>query len=142
VIFSARLWALLALLAGLSGCSSTPAEPPAETGASEALKSYYDGLIYQDWQQAYLVLHPDNQKRWALQEFTRLAQAYRSSLGFEPEELHLQSCEEKGSEAIAHVVLTGHNASKELRYKDAVVLRRGADGWRVVLPVTFGRKVR
>jgi hypothetical protein len=142
VIFSARLWAFLALLAGVCGCSPTPAESPAGTGASEALKSYYEGLIRQDWQQAYRVLDPDNQKRWALQEFTRLAQAYRSSLGFEPEELHLQSCEEKGSEAIAHVILTGHNAVKEIRYKDAVVLRHGADGWRVVLPATFGRKAR
>jgi hypothetical protein len=141
VIFSARLWTLLALLAGLSGCNSTPAEPPAGTGASEAVKSYYEGLIRQDWQQAYLVLHPDNQKRLSSQEFTLLAQAYRSSLGFEPDELHVQSCDEKGSEALAHVVLTGHNASKEMRYKDAIALRHGADGWRVVLPATFGRKV-
>jgi hypothetical protein len=142
VIVSARIWALLALLAGLSGCGPTPAESLAGTGASEALKSYFESLIRQDWQQAYHVLDPDNQKRWAFQEFTRLGQAYRSNLGFDPEELHVSSCEEKGSEALAHVVLTGHNAAKEMRYKDAVVLRHGADGWRVVLPATFGRKAR
>jgi hypothetical protein len=71
-----------------------------------------------------------------------LAQAYRRNLGFEPEELHVQSCEEKGTEAIAHVVLTGRNGSHQRRYKDAVVLRPSADGWKILLPIYFGGNVR
>jgi hypothetical protein len=96
-------------------------------------------LVRQDWQQAHVALHPDSKKRLTLEEFTRLAQAYRRNIGFDPEELRVQSCEEKGAEAIARVVLTGRNASRLRRYKDAVVLRQSADGWRVILPAAFGR---
>jgi hypothetical protein len=98
--------------------------------------------VRQDWQQAYDALHPDNKARLTLEGFTRLAQAYRHNLGFNPEELHVQSCEEKEAEAIAHVVWTGQSASKQRRYKDAVVLRQSAGGWKVILPDTFGRILR
>ncbi len=136
-----RRWAWVILLAVLLGCSRTPA-PPNDTGAKEAVRSFYDGLVQQNWQQAYIALDPDSKQRMTLPEFTRLAQAYRGNLGFNPEELHVQSCEEKGTEAIAHVVLTGRNESHLRRYKDALVIRQTVEGWRVVLPATFGRNGR
>ncbi|HEY7328952.1 MAG TPA: hypothetical protein VH592_15015 [Gemmataceae bacterium] len=136
-----RSWTWGVVLVVLSGCGGTP-EAHNGTGAREAVRDYYEGLIRQDWQQAYTALHHESKKRWTLDAFTRLAQAYRRNLGFEPEELHVQSCEEKGTEAVAHVVLTGRNASQQRRYKDAVALRTSADGWKILLPVTFGRNAR
>jgi len=53
----------------------------------------------------------------------QLVQSFWASLGFEPDTIYIQACQEHGSEAIAHVVLTG----------------RGADGWRIVLLPTFGK---
>jgi hypothetical protein len=125
-------------VAFLPGCGRTPA-PPVGTGAKEAVRDYYAGLLRQDWRQMYGGLHPESQKRLTLEEFTQLAQAYRRSLGFYPEELHVQTCDEKGAEAMAHVVLTGHQASRTRRYRDAVALRQNNDGWRVILPANFGR---
>ena len=78
----------------------------------------------QDWQRAYGALHPDSQKGLTAREFTRLAETYRFNLGFNPEVLHVQSCAEQGTEAVAHVVLSGPGAAKQRRYKDAVVLRK------------------
>jgi hypothetical protein len=112
------------------------------TGAKEKVREFYEGLVRQEWQQAYATLHPESQSHLSVEEFTLLAQTYRSSLGFEPEELHVQSCAEKEAEAIAHVVLTGHIESRQRRYKDAVVLRRSDDGWRITLQDHFGRIAR
>jgi hypothetical protein len=69
-----------------------------------------------------------------------LAQSYRNGLGFEPEAIHIQTCEERGTEAIAHIVLTGQAATEEHHYKDAVALRQNGEGWRVLLPPNFGRR--
>lgn len=138
MLVSRRRWTGIILLSVLGGCSRTPAPPPG-TGAREAVQDFYEGLMRQDWQQAYTTLHPESKKRLTRENFTRLAQTYRHKLGFDPEQLRVQSCEEKGAEAIAHVVLIGRAASKQRRYKDAVVLRQSAEGWRVVLPGTFGR---
>lgn len=141
MIVPLRNWVWIILLAVLPGCSRTPA-PPAGTGAREKVHQFYEGLLRQDWEQAYDALHPESKKRLTPAQFTRLAQAYRRHLGFDPEELHIQSCDEKGEEAIAHVVLTGRDASRSRRYKDAVALRRSAEGWRVILPSTFGGPTR
>ena len=48
-------WAVLAA-AGV-GCGRPPA-PPAGTGAQELVQDYYDGLVRQDWPQAYAALIP------------------------------------------------------------------------------------
>jgi hypothetical protein len=133
-----RACAGLIVLAVLSGCGHTP-EPPAGTGAREAAQGYLEGLLRQDWQQAYDALHSDSKKRVSLQAFTRRAQAYRKRIGFEPEELHLQSCAEKETEAIVRVVWTGPAGSRQRRYRDAVILRRESDGWGVVVLESFGR---
>jgi hypothetical protein len=132
-------WVGLVLLAGLAGCNWAPA-PPAGTGARETAQAYCEALVQRDWQQAYAALHPDSQKRCTQEQFTRLAQAYRRNLGFEPEEVQVRSCGERGTEAIAHVVLTGRASSQARRYKDGVTLRQTVEGWRVVLPPSFGRQ--
>src|SRR5262249_17002382 len=81
------------LLPGLSACERTP-RPPSGTGAQETVRSYFEGIIQQNWQQAYSALDPASKKRTTLQAFTGLAQTYRRNLGFNPEELRVQSCDE------------------------------------------------
>jgi hypothetical protein len=135
---SGRNWVGLLLLAGLAGCSRESA-PAAGTGAREAAQDYYEALLQRDWKQAYAALDPESRKHCTQEQFTRLAEAYRRNLGFEPEQVHIQSCDENGSEAIAHVVLLGRTSSRSLRYKDGITLRNSAEGWRVILPQTFGR---
>src|SRR5947199_285214 len=116
-----RGWALLLVL--LAGCSR-PSGRPAGTGAAQTVRSYYEGLLRQDWQQAYAALHAHSRKRLDPEAFTRQALAYRGSLGFEPEGVRLVSCEEYGAGAIARVVLTGRVGGRQRRYKDAITLRR------------------
>jgi hypothetical protein len=128
----------LLLLVGLAGCNRAHA-PPTGTGAKEAVHAYYQALIRRDWKEAYGALHPDSRQCWTQDQFTQLAAAYRQKLGFEPEEVHIQSCDEQETEAIAHVVLTGRTPSQTRRYKDGVTLRQTGDGWHVVLPASFGR---
>jgi hypothetical protein len=134
-----RSWAGLLLLAALGGCSRQ-SPPSAGTGAKEAAQEYYEAMIRRDWQQAHASLDPESRKHCTLEQFTRLADSYRRHLGFEPEEVHIQSCEEKGPEATAHVVLTGRSSSRSVRYRDGIPLRQTAEGWRIVLRSNFGRK--
>ena len=122
----------------LIGCSHSPEQPPG-TGAKECAQGYYEALIRQDWPKAFACLDPESKKRSSSSQFSRLAQSYRSGLGFEPDTMHVRACEERGTDATAHVVLTGQAGTKSHRYKDAVALRRGDSGWRVVLPANFGQ---
>jgi hypothetical protein len=69
-----------------------------------------------------------------------LAEAYRARLGFDPEQAHVQTCEEKGAEALAHVVVTGRAATKSKRFKDATAVRKTADEWHVVMPASIAGK--
>lgn len=131
------VWGLL-LGSILIGCGRSPKEPPG-TGARECVQGYYEALIQQDWMKAYAALDPQSQDRCSPRQFTELAQTYHNSLGFEPESVHVRACEERDGEATAHVVLTGRTATEGHRYKDGVVLRRSADGWRIVLPPNFGQ---
>jgi hypothetical protein len=130
---------MVLLLAGLSGCTPKVA-PPAGTGAKEVAQDFFEALVRRDWQQAYAAVHPDSRKRCTQEQFTRLAEAYDRNLGFDPVEAHVRSCDEKGAEAIAHVVLIGRTSSQTRRYKDGITLRYTADGWRVVLPTSFGQR--
>ena len=131
------VWILL--LAGLGGCSRTASPPPVDTGSREAVRVYYEGIIRQDWQSVYAILHPDLHRRYTREQFVLLAQAYRKKIGFEPGALHIRSCEEHGAEAIAHVVLKSRTASHKRRYSDGIVVRQSAGGWRIVLPNDFSR---
>src|SRR5262245_41583968 len=131
------LWVLL--IAGfLIGCNRSPEQPPG-TGARESTQAYYEAVIHQDWPKAYAALDPQSKQRFSSQQFSRLAQSYRTGLGFEPDVVYIRACEERGTDATAHVVLTGRAGTKSHRYKDAVTLRRGDSGWRVVLPANFGQ---
>jgi hypothetical protein len=134
------LWPRLLLLAGLAGCHGAPA-PPSGTGAKEAAQAYYEALVRREWPQAYAALHPDSRRRCPQDLFTSQAQAYRRNLGFEPTGVRVRACEERGTEAIAHVLLTGHASSQARRYKDGITLRRTGEGWQVLLPQHFGRKM-
>jgi hypothetical protein len=125
------------LLGGAAGCSTAP--PRTDTGARQSVRTFYEALVRQDWPAAHAALDPGSRQRLNLEQFARLAQGYRRHLGFEPEAVQVRACEEHGSEAIAHLVLTGHAASSARSYKDAVTLRRDGDAWGVVLPVQFGQ---
>ena len=138
---SCRRWAWMILTIGMIGCSRSPA-PLVGTGAREAVQGYYEGLVSRDWQQAYASLHPDSQKRTTPEQFARLGQVFRRDLGFDSAEVKVLSCDEKGEEAIARVVLIGRKTSHQRRYKDGVVLRKSGGSWRVVMPVNFGQKSR
>jgi hypothetical protein len=127
---------VLALMA-LAGCGTARPTTP-HPGAEEAARGYYEAIRLRDWGRAYELLHPDTRGRWTAEGFARAGAEYRRRLGFEPEALHVRSCEEQGDEAKAHVVFEGHVAGKQKLFKDAAELRRSASGWGVVLPQRFG----
>jgi hypothetical protein len=128
---------LLALI--LSGCSGGPAAPTG-SASSVAAQDYFEALARKDWAAAYTVLHPDSRAKMSAGQFTRKAEAYRSQLGFEPQQVAVRSCEEHGAEAMAHVVLKGDAAGRMRSFKDAIVLRQTGAGWGVVLPPRFGER--
>jgi hypothetical protein len=83
------------------------------------------------------LLDPQVQQQYSAQRFSELARRHVQRMGFEPTMAMVWACEEHNEEATAHVVLTGRAANKEMRYRDAVVLRRRGDDWRVLLPPNF-----
>ena len=101
-------------------------------------REYYNALIHCDWVGAYALLHPDVRARLRPEEYCRRADVYRRGIGFEPDTVHVQACEEQGDEAIAHLVLTAGTVSQQQRHKDATALRRVEGSWRVLVPVKFG----
>jgi hypothetical protein len=132
-------WAFGLLVVGaLAGCGAGPERSPG-TGAKEAVLSYYEALVHKDWPKAYAKIHPESRSRLSAEQFARLAQNYVNGLGFEPVAVHVQTCDERDAEAMAHVILTGPTAKQERRYKDGITLRRNEDGWHVVLPANFGK---
>ena len=131
---------LIALLA-LAGCGRGAALP-AKPASQAVVEEFYGALLRQDWQQAYGVLDPDCQKRWTPQRFAQLARSHISNLGFVPENVHVQSCQENGTSAIAHISFTGHAPSKGWRHRDGITLRQIAGNWRVMLPSNFGYSKR
>lgn len=122
------------------GCMRTPSSP--DTGARAAAQAFYDFLLQQDWTRAYEQLHADCRSRWGRDQFTRRARAYRQALGFEPAVVHLRACEEQGETATVRVAWSGSAAGRPRTFKDAVVLRRSATGWGVILPGQFGQPRR
>jgi hypothetical protein len=132
------VWPLLAavVVAGCRGRSDAP--PRVKTGAEEAAREYFEALVNRDWPAAYRALDPQSRAGCGRDQFARRAEAYRRALGFEPAEVHVQSCDERGDEAVAHVNLRGVAGSSPRVYRDAVGLRRGPAGWAVVLPSRFG----
>lgn len=55
-------------------------------------------------------------------------------MGFQPDSVALRVCEEKENEATGHVVFMGRPEAKSRRYRDALVMKKTEEGWRVVLP--------
>lgn len=135
-----RFWLLL-VFGMLTGCRQAPKAIPG-TGAKECVQNFYDALIHRDWSKACALLTQENKQRLSSPQFDQLAQNYRNALGFEPKAVQVRACEERGTEATAHVALVGGGGGKGHRYKDAVTLRRAEDGWQVVLPGNFGRNKR
>jgi hypothetical protein len=132
-------WPLVAfVLAALAGCGRGPA-PANGTGAREAAAEFCQALLQKDWPRAYRALHPDSAGRFAEGHFSILATRYVNDMGLAPEEMAVRSCDEQGAKAVAHVHFRGHADSKLRFYKETVVLRKGAQGWGVVLPSQFGR---
>src|SRR5579862_487875 len=123
---------LPAALLLLAGCGQAPKERG--TGAREAVEHFYGALLRKDWPTAYAALDADSRSRGGTDQFARRAESYRRSLGFEPERVNVRACEEHGSTAIAHLVLTGRTAVKQRTYKDAVALCKSGTSWGVVLP--------
>src|SRR3954467_12710922 len=105
-MLAGRIWGCALLVAaGVAGCAGTTT--PRRGGPEEAVQGYFEALCRQDWPRAYAALHPDSRSRCSAEQFARLAKNYRRDLGFEPEEVRVRSCEEHGTEAVAHVVLLG-----------------------------------
>jgi len=134
-----RFWLWGAAVALAAGCAAAPTTKT-DTGAEAAARAYCEALARQDWAAAYAALHLDSRARFDADEFARLARAHRGRMGFEPEGVVVQSCEEHDAEAVAHVVFTGKAGGKGRSFKDGVALRRGAAGWGVVLPPGFGKE--
>jgi DNA-binding NarL/FixJ family response regulator len=127
-----------AIRTGISGCQPPAATLVNDAGARSAVREFYEGLLQHDWSRAYALLHPDSRRGWTVDQFTQSAEAYRRHLGFEPETVRIRACEGNGSQAVAHVVLTGRAEAKR-QYKDMLFLRLDGGAWTVVLPRQFGR---
>jgi hypothetical protein len=118
------------------GCGGAPV--PAGTGAEQAAQAYFEALLRQDWAGGYSCLHPDSRARLGPEQFANLARNHLRHFGFEPRAIHVRSCEERDTEATAHVAFTGRSVGHQRFYRDAVTLRKSAEGWGILLPPRFG----
>ena len=125
----------LLLLVAL-GCAA-PVPPPTDTGAKGAAKRFYQAIISKDWAAARDLVSAEAKRKLTREQFTRLAIDHRKALGFEPDAVTVHAIDEHGSEAIAHVTISGKGSGRH-RFKDALTLRTGIDGWQVVLSASFG----
>ena len=119
-----------------SGCGGHGRAAP-DTGARQCLKVFFEAVVEKNWEESYAALDPPSKRACTQAQFQVLAQNYLRGLGFVPESVRLQFCEEQGMEARGHVVLEGHLEDKSRRYKDAVLLRRSDDCWGIVLPSSW-----
>lgn len=126
------------LLLAVAGCGPAADPGPPDTGAREAARGFYRAVVQRDWARAYAALDPGSRKGCSEGEFVRRGEAYRRHLGFDPTEVRVPTCAERGDEATARVELTGPGAGRH-HFKDAVTLRRHDGRWRVVLPPRFGK---
>jgi hypothetical protein len=87
-----RSWAWVLLAGAIGGCGRDAARPP-ETGAEEVAGRYYEALAHQDWTRAYADLEPASRTRCSPVQFARLGKQFHRGIGFEPEVVHVRSCE-------------------------------------------------
>jgi hypothetical protein len=130
----------VAALVPLAGCRKAPPQS-AGTGAREASQEYLMAVIRRDWTNAYGLLSDESKARVSAERFARLGETYHRSLEFEPHSVFVTACEEKGTEAIAHVTIGG-NGQHRNRFRDSLVLHRDGSRWSVVLPNNFGSPPR
>jgi len=130
-------WVVVVGLAA-SGCGGHRGQP-ADTGAKDSARAFAEAIDRQDWETAYEGLHEESRRHLGRDEFARLARQYRHNFGFEPASVQVRSCEEQGDEAKAHVVFSGQARGGPRQFRDSVLLRRGPEGWGVVLPRRFGQ---
>jgi len=119
------------VLAALAGCGASEGAPRG-TGADAAAVLYFRALAHNDWPQAREVLDTESAAKLSAEKFSRLAGEYQRKIGFAVQNVSVRACDENGSEAVAHVVISG--ASSRQRFKDAVSLRKQGEEWKVVLP--------
>jgi hypothetical protein len=127
---------LLGLLLA-AGCGSRPT--PTGTGAKEKAFAFFDAIRRNDWPAAFACVEPAGRVNQSADAFARLAERYRQSIGFEPEQVYVTACDEQAETAIAHITFVGHSAPRQ-RHKDGITLRKTGDRWGVVLPANFGSK--
>jgi hypothetical protein len=130
----------VAAMAPLAGCYKAPPQA-AGTGAKETSQEYLMAVIHRDWTNAYGFLSEESKARVNAERFARLGESYHRSLEFEPLSVFVTACEEKGTEAIAHVTIGGTGPHRS-RFRDSLVLHRDGSRWSVVLPSNFGAPPR
>jgi hypothetical protein len=132
-------WFGCLLVLGLSGGCGAPPASPSDTGARQVVQDYFEAISRRDWPRAHAVLDAESRRRCDVAEFGRRADQFRRSLGFEPEKIHVRSCEEQGTQAVAHVIIQGRGGSRQ-KYKIGCVLRRENGAWGINLPRQFGQR--
>jgi hypothetical protein len=134
-------WLAWILAIPLLGCGdSGSVEKSVDTGSRNAVNNFFNGLIEKKWSQSYDQLSPEGKKKNSLEQFTRKATSWRKNLGFEPQSVFIQSCEERPNEAIAHVSIIAASGSQRTRFKEAISLTRQDQNWYIVLPNNFGQR--
>ena len=128
----------LAACLPIGGCHKSPPPRPAGTGAREAVLAFCEAVRHRDWPSAYSLLHSDVRGKCTEAQFADRANQYRSSLGFEPEEVHVGACQEQADAATAHVTWTGWAAAHHRKFKDSLEVRRTDGGWAVMLRTKNG----
>ena len=129
------------LLLAIAGCGEKADPHPVrpDTGAAAVARGYGEALLRKDWSSAYRALDPASKGAGGEAAFAGLAQNYYRSLGFDPTEVRVRSCDERGDEAIAHLTLKGRKGSSQRYHKDTLSLRRQGGTWGIVLPNNFGK---
>lgn len=112
---------------------------PQQTGAKEAAVVYFTALASGNATDAFDALDAESRQRVPAEAFERHAKAYVRKVGATVNRVHVQSCEEAGDSATAHVVLIGRAGGHSRRFEDAASLRRRDGKWGIVLPSNFGR---
>jgi len=123
----------------LVGCGAKP-EPPAGTGAREAVSEFFDALAKREWNAAYDRVAAESRKHTDRAAFAQRADRYVRGLGFDFAKAHLRTCDEQGEKAIAHLNLSNAAGNRKHSYRESIMLQRDGDRWGVVLPSNFGRK--
>jgi hypothetical protein len=135
-----RVWGFALVVALVpAGCETSPPPipPKTATGAEPVAKTFFEGLMHEDWAAAYDTLDSES-KAWCDKEkFTALARAYHKQIGFVPTEVSV-SAAETDNRASAIAIFRGVSGTTQRQFKDGTPLRKSPTGWAVVLNKGFG----